>query len=72
MKTNNLIYLLSLIVLIGSIFLVLEYKDSQRMQMLAGFMAHVVRMNFSTTNGVYVCKIIDINISYILSVYKYR
>lgn len=38
MKTNNLIYLLSLIVLIGSIFLVVEYNDSQRMQMLAGFM----------------------------------
>jgi hypothetical protein len=33
---------------------------------------HVIRMNFSTTNGVYVCKNIDINISYILSVYKYR
>jgi len=38
MKTNHLIYLLSLIMLIGSIFIVLEYKDSQRMQMLAGFM----------------------------------
>jgi|LakMenE18May11ns_1017448.scaffolds.fasta_scaffold8399706_1 membrane-bound ClpP family serine protease len=48
MKTNHLIYLLSLIMLIGSIFIVLEYKDSQRMQMLAGFMIIIgIAMNIT-------------------------
>lgn len=48
MKTNHLIYLLSLIMLIGSIFIVLEYKDSQRMQMSAGFMIIIgIAMNIT-------------------------
>jgi hypothetical protein len=48
MKTNHLIYLLSLIMLIGSIFIVLEYKDSQRMQMLAGFIIIIsIAMNIT-------------------------
>ncbi len=36
MKTNILIYLLSLIILIVSIFLVVEYPNSGRIQLIAG------------------------------------
>ena len=36
MKTNILIYILSLIILIGSITLVVESPDSGRIQLIAG------------------------------------
>ncbi len=38
MKTNNLLYILSIIILIASIFLVVEYQDSGRTQFIAGIL----------------------------------
>jgi hypothetical protein len=38
MKTNNLLYILSLIILLGSIFLAVEYQDSGRIQFIAGIL----------------------------------
>ncbi len=35
MKTKNLLYISSIIILIGSIFLVIEYQNSQRIQGIA-------------------------------------
>jgi hypothetical protein len=36
MKTNNLIYIISLVILLLSIFLVIEYQNSGRIQLIAG------------------------------------
>jgi len=38
MKTNNLLYIISLVILIGSIFLVVEYQNSGRIQVIAGLL----------------------------------
>jgi hypothetical protein len=38
MKTNNLLYILSIIILIASIFLAVEYQDSGRIQFIAGIL----------------------------------
>jgi hypothetical protein len=38
MKTNNLLYILSLVILLGSIFLAVEYQDSGRIQFIAGIL----------------------------------
>jgi hypothetical protein len=38
MKTNNLLYILSLVVFLGSIFLAVEYQDSGRIQFIAGIL----------------------------------
>jgi hypothetical protein len=41
MKTNNLLYILSLIILLGSIFLAVEYQDSGRIQFIAGILTMI-------------------------------
>ena len=41
MKTNNLLYILSIIILIASIFLVVEYQDSGRTQFIAGILTMI-------------------------------
>jgi FtsH-binding integral membrane protein len=41
MKTNNLLYILSLVVLLGSIILAVEYQDSGRIQFIAGILTMV-------------------------------
>jgi len=38
MKTNNLLYIISLVILIGSIFLAVEYQNSGRIQVIAGLL----------------------------------
>ncbi len=38
MKTNNLLYIISLVTLIGSIFLAVEYQNSGRIQVIAGLL----------------------------------
>ena len=41
MKNYNLVYLFSLIALTGSIYLILEYRDSQRIQAIAGILTFI-------------------------------
>jgi membrane-bound ClpP family serine protease len=41
MKTNNLLYFISLFILIGSIFLVVEYQNSGRIQLIAGLLTMI-------------------------------
>ena len=38
MKTKNLLYIISLVILIGSIVLVVEYQNSGRIQVIAGLL----------------------------------
>ncbi|MFT5714833.1 MAG: hypothetical protein ACI9WT_001400 [Flavobacterium sp.] len=38
MKTYNLLYIISLLILTGSIFLVVEYQNSQRIQSIVGLL----------------------------------
>jgi uncharacterized membrane protein len=38
MRTNNLLYIISLVILTASIFLVVEYQNSQRLQGIAGLL----------------------------------
>jgi len=53
MKTNNLIYILSLIILAASIFLVVVYPNSSRMHLIAGFLTVI---GFSLNIGGFVMK----------------
>jgi hypothetical protein len=41
MKTNNLLYIISLVILFGSIFLGVEYQNSGRIQVIAGLLAMI-------------------------------
>jgi positive regulator of sigma E activity len=41
MKNYNLVYLFSLIALTVSIYLILEYRDSQRIQSIAGILIFI-------------------------------
>ena len=41
MKINNLLYILSLVILLGSIYLAVEYQDSGRIQFIAGILTMV-------------------------------
>lgn len=41
MKINNLLYILSLVILLGSIYLAVEYQDSGRIQFIAGILTMI-------------------------------
>ena len=41
MKINNLLYILSLIILLGSIYLAVEYQNSGRIQFIAGILTMI-------------------------------
>ena len=41
MKTNSLLYIISLIILVASIVLVVEYQDSGRIQLIAGLLTMI-------------------------------
>jgi hypothetical protein len=41
MKNYNLVYLFSLIILTGSIYIIVEFRDSQRIQAIAGILTFI-------------------------------
>jgi uncharacterized membrane protein len=48
MRTNHLLYIISLVILTASIFFVVEYQNSQRLQLIAGLLIIIgVAMNIT-------------------------